>query len=461
MNENPFNIISYEPMSEFNIEIVREMAELCGTRATAVNRYHSNGGFPGGMVIVEKDIPIALKVKNNIDEATTVHWHGLEVPNAQDNPDLVILPGEQHDFRFTLSEPGSYWYHPHLPPVLPQLNSGLYAPFIVKDAYDAQYAGDYVLMLDDWSLSPDGGIDAAYSTSGMEVIGNVETVNYKSAPHIPPIMLKAGEIIKLRFLNASTAQTHTLSLPGHTFRVTHLDGYSLPEPFMTDSIRLAPGERVDVELKGAFESGVYEITNGRGLGISIPVLYKGKGRGMHSPFVPPPSRSFGEAIPPHPDFKFVLNSRMAKGASGGMNMGGTHHAGSMDDMGGMSESDMGGTHDMKGSRVVWSINGDSYPHTRPVVLQTGRVYRLRFKNEDMMQMEDNMTHPIHIHGAHFEVVSLNGAAPSREMFKDTLEVAPNEYADIAVRFSNPGQWMLHCHIIDHEDNGMMMMLDFR
>ena len=146
-------------------------------------------------------------------------------------------------------------------------------------------------------------------------------------------------------------------------------------------------------------------------------------------------------------FTFVLNSHMAKGTHSGMDMGGTHHGGSM--------------HDMGDTRTVWTINGDSYPRTPTVSLKTGQVYRLRFQNEDQMQLEDNMTHPIHIHGAHFEVLSLNGSAPPREMFKDTLEVAPNEYADIAVRFSNPGQWMLHCHIIDHEDNGMMMMLDVR
>lgn len=106
-----------------------------------------------------------------------MHWDGLEVPNTQDDPNLVIRRGEQHDFRFTLSETGSYWYHSHLMPVLPQLNIGLYAPFIVKDASDTEYTGDYVLMLDDWALSPNGAIDAAYSTSNMEVIGNVETVN--------------------------------------------------------------------------------------------------------------------------------------------------------------------------------------------------------------------------------------------------------------------------------------------
>jgi FtsP/CotA-like multicopper oxidase with cupredoxin domain len=87
------------------------------------------------------------------------------------------------------------------------------------------------------------------------------------------------------------------------------------------------------------------------------------------------------------------------------------------------------------------------------------VYILRFKNVDVGGHLDHINrHPIHLHGGHFQVISLNGNPPERETWKDTIEIPPEEYIDVAVKFHYPGYWMLHCHIIDHEDNGMLTMI---
>ena len=106
--------------------------------------------------------------------------------------------------------------------------------------------------------------------------------------------------------------------------------------------------------------------------------------------------------------------------------------------------------------MEWTINGLVYPNTTPTHLHVGQVYKLRFTNADRMMMA--IPHPIHIHGGHFQVLSIDGSPAPTEIWLDTVEVYPGEYVDIAIKFDNPGMWMMHCHVIDHEDGGMMTML---
>ena len=433
--ENPYNIINNIPKSQYDIQIKDTKSTLQSGTETLTKGYLTDADYPGGMIIVDKNTDLTFNITNSLEEKTSIHWHGLKVPNDQDGPGSVLNAGERASFEYSLADGGTYWYHPHERPILPQLNTGLYAPFIVKEEFDSQYAGDYVLMLDDWTLSPKGKLNEKYSIGDMEVLGNVETVNGKSGSDIHPVTLKKGEIVKLRFLNASTAQVHTIELEDHEMTVTHLDGLRLVEPYTATSIRLNPGERADVEIKGIQEEGTYYITNERNFGIRIPVVYEGIGQEMDSPFVPGTSRAFEHADSMPVDLEFVLNSKMESGFEHGSHM---------------AEMDM--------DKIQWTINDKSYPDQDMINLEAGKVYKMRFYNRDT-EMMHAMAHPIHIHGEHFQVVSINGEKPAVEIFKDTMEVKPDEYVDIAIKFDNPGMWMLHCHIIDHEDKGMLTVLN--
>jgi len=437
---NPYNILLLKPQTQYNINIIEGEAELRRNAVTAIYQYET--GLPGGMIIVPNNELLRFHVTNSIVE-TSLHWHGLSVPYDQDGPTKVLSTGDSTDFAFTLDMTGTHWYHPHLRPILPQLNSGLYAPFIIKEDYDSSYAGDYVLTLDDWKINPlSGAIDHEQGGNHgyLEVVGDLETVNRRSGSNIYPVALKKGEIVKLRFINASTAQSHTLSMDGHEFRVTHLDGHKLVEPYTANRIRIAPGERVDAELKGIKSEGTYYIKNERSYGMRIPVIYEGDGEEMVSPFVPGASKSFfavGAAIPA-PDHEYVLNSDMDHNSD---NEG--HGSGSMPE--------------------AWTINGISYSHNPDDIdiftCDLDRVYILRFNNQDFGGMMHHINfHPMHLHGGHFQVVSINGEPPEREMWKDTMEIPPGKYIDVAVKFRYDGDWMLHCHIIDHEDGGMLTVV---
>jgi len=437
---NPYNILHLKPQTQYTINIVEGEAELRRNAATEIYQYETI--LPGGMIIVPNNKPLRFHVANSIVE-TSLHWHGLSVPYDQDGPTKVLATGDSTDFAFTLDMTGTHWYHPHLRPILPQLNSGLYAPFIIKEDYDSEYAGDYVLTLDDWKINPLSG-DIDHEQGGnhgyLEVVGDLETVNRRSGNNIYPIALKKGEIVKLRFINASTAQSHTLSMDGHEFRVTHLDGHKLVEPYTTKRIRIAPGERVDAELKGIKSEGTYQIKNERSYGMRIPVIYEGEGEDMESPFVPGVSKSFFNGAIPAPDHEYVLGSEDREGA-GGHDEGG--HEGSM--------------------ASAWTINGKSYSHEPDEIdifeCDLDRVYIFRFNNQDNDGIMHHINfHPMHLHGGHFQVVSINGDPPEREMWKDTMEIPPGKYIDVAVKFRYDGDWMLHCHIIDHEDGGMLTVI---
>ena len=137
-------------------------------------------------------------------------------------------------------------------------------------------------------------------------------------------------------------------------------------------------------------------------------------------------------------------------------------------MGGMMGGMMGGAaggHGMQGggatssmaSMMRWTINGLSFPETEPLFVRVGEVVKVRFVNRDTDMMHP-MDHPIHLHGTRFLVVAVNGTPPDQELWKDTVSVPAGGSVDIAFAMPLPGEWMLHCHILDHEDGGMMTVV---
>ncbi len=409
------------------------------------------GTVPGAPVETRVGEPLEIVVTNRLPVATNIHWHGLVVPADQDGPAVLIRPGETFTYRFTPRETGTYWYHPHLRPVMEQLDRGLYAPFIVLAPEDALYTADHTFVLDDWLLDARGRRLQGVQPGDMERFGNVETVNGKTGDAIAPIRLVRGQRLKLRFINASTASAHTLKISGHRFRVTHLDGHALGAAYETDSISLAPGERIDAELAATGTPGAsYAITSERPeLGLSIPIRYgEGSVASIPSPFVPSAFKGYGSATGRAPDFTLRLASAMGAMMSGSGAMGGMMHG-----MGGGS---------MMAGMMAWTINGRTYPDTEALGVKVGETVRIRVYNDDRVSAGGHrMDHPVHIHGTVFQVLSINGVLPALPLEKDTIPVPAGGYVDLAFVIGGAGDWMLHCHVIDHEDGGMMTVITAR
>ena len=441
--------------AKFTVDIQETEWEIRPGLTTKVWSY--GGSVPGMPIVVKKGDTVRISGINNLPTATNIHWHGLVLPNDQDGPGKTIKSGEGFSYSFKVNESGTYWYHSHFRPVLDQVDMGLYAPFIVKAPEDELYSGDHVLVLDDWYLDDNGNRLQGTARGDMERFGNVETVNGKTGSAIAPLVLRKGELHKVRFINASTAAVFTIKISGHKFRVTHTDGHPLVEPYETDTITLSPAERIDAEVAAVGEEGQSYAIEGerRELGIRIPVTYQtGQVSMVLSPFVPPQATSIPGIENRTPDFTLELNSVMdmtAKEQSSNtlnapMNHGGAHDMASMP----MPATEPGSMSGM----MRWTINGKSYPATQSLQVKVGQVIKIRLWNKDITTAE-KMDHPIHIHGTKFQIVSLNGSQPEREIWKDTVNVPAGEYVDIAFTMTNPGMWMLHCHILDHEDGGMM------
>lgn len=398
-----------------------------------VTRAWTYGGVvPGTPIIVRAGEEISIEVTNHLSVPTNIHWHGLVVPNDQDGPAIRIKPGATFTYKFSPQEPGTYWYHPHLRPVLDQLDRGLYAPFIVLSPEDSLYTGDKIFVLDDWYLDAKGNRLPGTAPGDMERFGNIDTVNGKARNAVEPLEVVKGGLYKLRFINASTAKVHTLKLSGGSSRVTHLDGHPLAAPYSADSVTLAPGERVDVEFLASGESGSTSEIAGSlpGSNFIIPVNYgKGTIAQVSSPFTAPVLQPYPGAHEMLPDYILTLASTM-HGMMGGMGMTG------------------------------WTINGKAYPATEPLDVKVGQLVKLRVVNEDMVQTAEGhrMDHPLHIHGTVFQVLSVDGVTQEPVQLRDTIPVPAGGYVDLAFIMTEPGMWMIHCHVIDHEDGGMLTVI---
>jgi len=457
------------------LDIQEAMWEIRPGLSTRVWSY--GGTVPGTPIVVNQGETVHIVGVNNLPVPTNIHWHGLVVPNDQDGPSRTLPPGQPFEYRFKVEEAGTYWYHSHYRPVLEQVDMGLYGPFISKAPEDAAYSRDHILVLDDWYLDPTGQ-RLEGSAGDMERVGNIETVNGKTGSAIAPLDFRKGELHKLRFINASTAAFHTLTITGHTFRVTHTDGHALMEPYEATSITLAPGERIDAEVEAIGQEGQrYQIESGRSrLGLNIPIHYAHETvASVASPFRSPPSKIRSGIYDQAPDFTLELDSTMDRPTSTSHSTAGQprhsapsptveaphsqmgHTVPGMSLMaGGHPSSASAQTHpigSMTGG-MRWTINGKSFPETEPLHVKVGQLVKVRFINQDTKMMHA-MPHPMHLHGTSFLIVALNGHKPDREMWKDTVNVPAGESVDVAFTMTQPGQWMLHCHILDHEDGGLM------
>ena len=227
----------------------------------AVTAYTYNGTVPGPMIRVTEGDQVRIVVKNELPEATTIHWHGVEVPNAMDGVPGVtqdpIEPGETFTYEFTAKPAGTFMYHSHFEGDV-QVSAGLYAPFIIalKEPEANPPAADKVLMISEW-LQKDGNTYAPMPMSGMEP--NYFTINGKAFPSTQTITVKKGERVRLRLIGIGQF-IHPMHLHGFPFKIVATDGHSVPEAaqLTKDTVSVAPGERYDIEFV-ATETGQWML----------------------------------------------------------------------------------------------------------------------------------------------------------------------------------------------------------
>lgn len=384
-------------------------------------------------------VPFVANVTNSLPDYTTMHWHGIRLPNAMDGvPYLTQFPlGEDETFRYAFTPPdaGTYWYHPHCM-TMELMALGLTGALIVDEAEDPGFNDDIVLNLRDFRLGDDGQFKELFTARGAArggTHGNVMTANWDQDPVYDA---RAGGLTRLRVIATDITRIYKLFLPGIKGRIIAMDGHpvaaSVPWPTAAEPLTLSPGQRVDfalempeeeaqeimlmADVRGAAKSLARLRTTGQNLKRQLADL-----KPIIPNFVPEPDLANAEPI------EFVF------GWSPSGNLPNNGLCGSL-------------------GYTFWSINrtawqGDASGAGPLATLKQGSSYILRLRNESPN------VHPIHLHGLTFKPVRSNKRKVLPN-WTDTALLLKEETLDVALVADNPGDWAFHCHVIEHQKTGL-------
>lgn len=419
-----------------------------------------NGQTPGPEIRLKEGERVRIVFKNALPEPTTIHWHGVDVPNPMDGvPGITqkpVQPGQTFVYEFEARPAGTRWYHTHFQEHK-QLDLGLYAPLIIEPAEPEPFSADreYTLVLDDWATGTGrplrgteegtaggrGGMGGMMGGMGRMMEGmmgrgdepayDTMTINGKAHPATRPLTVRKGERVRLRLISASADHTHVIRLAGHPLSVTHTDGNPLVQPIEVDGVPIAPAERYDVIFR-ADRPGAWFLhctqPGHAGAGEQVLVIYEG-----HETAKP-------EALAEGVAGLRLWNYGLGQGREVLPRPSGQERRFNLVLSGGMMESD------------AWTINEARYPHTEPLRLQKGDRARVGLRN---LSME---AHPMHLHGQSFKVLAVNAQRLQVPIVKDTVDIeAHMGSAVIEFTAHNPGDWFFHCHKPMHMEGGMITL----
>ncbi len=384
-----------------------------------------NDQFPGPLIEANVGDTLIVHFRNELPVATTIHWHGLRIPDAMDGVTMMtapVEPGGSFEYQFTLPDAGMFWYHPHVS-TDKELPRGLYGAIVVHGPGEPSVSATRTLVFSDAMFRGDGSIGVGggmmSDMDGFE--GSSLLVNGRLAEStILPI--RAGEIQRWRLVNAAGARYLDLSLPGHTFHVIGTDGGLLQEPYDTDRLLIVPGQRYDLLVRGTGTPGsdvaLKSLPHDRGqmnteASHTLATLRYSNATPLAAASFPVVSRAI-EALPTGaPERMF----------------------------------------DITDAGMSFAINGEQWPNVTTTQISLGADEVWTLKNDS------HMDHPFHLHGQFFQPFEKDGVALPRREWHDTVNVPMSSTVKVAVRHGNPGMWMFHCHILTHADNGMAGMID--
>jgi FtsP/CotA-like multicopper oxidase with cupredoxin domain len=403
-----------------------------------------NGQVPGPILRLREGVPVAIDVTNACDHAEIVHWHGLAIDarndGAMEEGSPMIAPGATLRYAFTPRPAGTRWYHTHAgagSDLTRGAYSGQFGFLLVEGKPDAgDYDQEIFLVLHHWEGSFVPMVETMRAASANQPLTSGSDVGYKYATvnqHMlgagEPIRVKQGQRVLFRMLNASATENVVLALPGHRFNVIAMDGNPVPNPKLVETLALAVAERVDaiVEMNapGAWVLGS-TLAQARNMGLGVVVEYAGSSGEPRWVDANPAAWDYAQfaqiAAAPAPDETVTLIFR---------------------DIGPMNGSPFD----------TWTINNKSWPDVDPILVKTGRRYRLLLRNGSGDQ------HPIHLHRHTFEVAQI-GRTELSGLRKDTINVMPLETVAVDFVADNPGDALLHCHQQLHMDFGFMTIVKY-
>ena len=391
-----------------------------------INAWGFNKSLPGPILRAKKGDTIAVRVKNDLPEPTLIHWHGVRLESSMDGTNSTqkpIQPGEEFEYRFNLSDAGTFWYHSHHNET-EQMEKGMYGALIVEDLSDPVYDDEKVFVIDDMKLNSNGLFKKGNAISnwierhdGRE--GETLLINGQENAVFG---IAGGQKERWRFINASSARYFYLYLGGRKFKIIGTDGGLMQQAEITDSVLIVPGERVEIEA-GPFNEG--EIIFIESLPYNRMTFAKTKRRRYATVIAGNNKKSIAVI----PDRLRIIEP--------------------------LASTDAPVNRKVKLSVGVSLKNGleflvNNHTHTEDKPVHVGELQIWEVSNTSMMD------HPFHLHGFFFQVLKINDSPVENIKWKDTVNLPPRSKVKIAWMPDNrPGSWMYHCHILEHHEAGMM------
>lgn len=424
----------------YQLEAVKGKGRLYGPDGGLSDLWLYNGQLPGPELRVKRGERIKVLFKNNLDEPTTIHWHGIRIDNAMDGvaglTQAPVQPGDTFTYEFAVPDAGTYWYHAHVMS-WNQVPRGLAGALIVEEeeqTFDPD--ADITLALSDWRLDDNGVLDTAsfgamhdFSHAGR--LGNWLTINGQTMPDIP---VQRGRWHRLRLINTSASRILDLAPARFGGQLIGLDGQVFAEPRQIDGVvQLAPAQRMDLIMKPESDDPIpFETMTGKPFTFANFVV--SDGAGSQSPMRLPKANAL-----PEPDLENArsLPLVMAGGA-----------------MGRMRSAKMNGQdlsmRELAQAGNFWAFNGQAGMGDKPMFsAKRGETIVLESTNGTAFP------HAIHLHGHHFRVLERNGKKLDHPDWRDTFTTQRGETVKIAFVADNPGKWLIHCHMLGHAASGMM------
>lgn len=367
-----------------------------------VEGYAFNGQVPGPTLVADVGDELIVDLQNDLATPSSIHWHGVGVPFAMDGAGWRVQPvpaGGSKTYRFTLERPGTYWYHPHFD-TAHQVDRGLYGVLVVRDPADPPVDDELIVVFDSV-----GEVEQGHDEPSVDPTPLTWLVNSLVQPVWRPA---SGSTVRVRAVNVSSAGY--LELDG---RVISTDQGLLGQ--IAESTLLAPGDRADLEVAvggpASFSTRAWSHA-GR---LDRPALPLFTSEPMGTSAAPAPVAWNLQPLAPTPDpgrtdVRYTFTGSALEG---------------------------------------WEINGATFPDITPDTVTLGSEVILEIRNPSPAH------HPFHLHGMAFEVLAIDGVAPPVRRIEDTLDVGIQQVVRLRIEADNPGDWMSHCHILPHAEDGMM------
>lgn len=441
-------ILSCFSLQAVDLNVTKKKINVNGRDATVFALSQPDGTLG---VKFEKNQEFNVRLKNTLNVPTSVHWHGLILPNDQDGVAFVtqypIYPTQYYQYRFPLVQSGTFWMHSHLGLQEQQLLS---APLIISESDDAKIASqEVVLLLADFSFKSPAAIlqnlrcknyshDKMSSNESMkmttpdivEVDYDAYLTNSRTLKNPEIIEVTPGTKVRLRIINAASATNFFINLGSMSGEAIAVDGNRITG-LKGSQFELADAQRIDIVLQIPNEGGAF------------PILAQAEGTDKQTGLILATKNA-----------KVPEISEKAANKMGALTNAQESKLRALNPLP-PKKVDRQLTVELGGNMTdyIWTINGQAWPESTPLVVEKGQRVEIIFKNKT------SMSHPMHLHGHVFQVTSIDGK-PFEGAMRDTILVTPNSTLSIQFDANNPGVWPLHCHILYHVEAGMFTVVRY-